>query len=110
MKKSKAAVILAVILAAFVGLAYYASIILSSTGIGEDMSIPLGLDLSGGVSITYQVVDENPSTEDMKDTIYKLQKRVDSYSTEAVSYTHLNGSSREHRKHRRGAGSSACTI
>ena len=74
------------ILAAFVGLAYYASIILSSTGIGEDMSIPLGLDLSGGVSITYQVVDENPSTEDMKDTIYKLQKRVDSYSTEASVY------------------------
>ena len=86
MKKSKAAVILAVILVAFVGLAYYASIILSSTGIGEDMSIPLGLDLSGGVSITYQVVDENPSAEDMSDTIYKLQKRVDSYSTEASVY------------------------
>ena len=86
MKKSKAAVILAVILAAFVGLAYYASIILSSTGIGEDMSIPLGLDLSGGVSITYQVVDENPSAEDMSDTIYKLQNRVDSYSTEASVY------------------------
>ena len=86
MKKSKAAVVLAVILAAFVGLAYYASIILSSTGIGEDMSIPLGLDLSGGVSITYQVVDENPSAEDMSDTIYKLQKRVDSYSTEASVY------------------------
>ena len=86
MKKSKAAVILAVILAAFVGLAYYASIILSSTGVGADMSIPLGLDLSGGVSITYQVVDENPSAEDMSDTIYKLQKRVDSYSTEASVY------------------------
>lgn len=86
MKKSKAAVILAVILAAFVGLAYYASIILSSTGVGEDMSIPLGLDLSGSVSITYQVVDENPSAEDMSDTIYKLQKRVDSYSTEASVY------------------------
>ena len=50
------------------------------------MSIPLGLDLSGGVSITYQVVDENPSAEDMSDTIYKLQKRVDSYSTEASVY------------------------
>ena len=83
MKKSKAAVILVAILAAFAGLAYYASIILSSTGIGEEMSIPLGLDLSGGVSITYQVMDENPSAEDMSDTIYKLQKRVESYSTEA---------------------------
>lgn len=86
MKKSKAAVILVAILAALVGLAYYASIILSSTGIGEEMSIPLGLDLSGGVSITYQVVDENPSAEDMSDTIYKLQKRVEGYSTEASVY------------------------
>ena len=51
MKKSKAAVILAVILAAFVGLAYYASIILSSTGIGEDMSIPLGLEVQAGKQI-----------------------------------------------------------
>ena len=86
MKKSKAAVILVAILAAFAGLAYYASIILSSTGIGEEMSIPLGLDLSGGVSITYQVMDENPSAEDMSDTMYKLQKRVESYSTEASVY------------------------
>ena len=86
MKKSKAAVILVAILAAFAGLAYYASIILSSTGIGEEMSIPLGLDLSGGVSITYQVMDENPSAEDMSDTIYKLQKRVESYSTEPSVY------------------------
>lgn len=86
MKKSKAAVILVVFLAALAGLAYYASIILSSTGIGEEMSIPLGLDLSGGVSITYQIVDENPGAEDMSDTIYKLQKRVESYSTEASVY------------------------
>lgn len=86
MKKSKAVAILAVVLVALVGLAYYASLILSSTGIGEDMSIPLGLDLSGGVSITYQVVDENPSAEDMDDTVYKLQKRVEGYSTESSVY------------------------
>ena len=86
MEKSKAIVILIVILGALAGLAYYASIILSSTGIGEEMSIPLGLDLSGGVSITYQVVDDNPSAEDMSDTIYKLQKRVEGYSTEASVY------------------------
>lgn len=86
MKKSKATVILIGILAALAGLVYYASIILSSTGIGEEMSIPLGLDLSGGVSITYQVMDENPSAEDMSDTIYKLQKRVEGYSTETSVY------------------------
>jgi SecD/SecF fusion protein len=86
MKKSKAAVVLVLILAALAGLVYYSSLIVSSTGVGEDMSIPLGLDLSGGVSITYQVVDENPSAEDMSDTIYKLSKRVESYSTESSVY------------------------
>lgn len=86
MKKSKAAAILIVILAALARLSYYASLILSSTGVGEDMSIPLGLDLSGGVSITYQVMDENPSAADMSDTIYKLQRRVESYSNESSVY------------------------
>ena len=37
--------------------------------------IKLGLDLAGGVSITYQAVDENPTSEEMSDTIYKLQQR-----------------------------------
>ena len=48
--------------------------------------IKLGLDLAGGVSITYQAKDEKPSAEDMKDTIYKLQQRVQNYSTEAEVY------------------------
>ena len=48
--------------------------------------IKLGLDLAGGVSITYQAVDENPTSEEMSDTIYKLQQRVDGYSTESVVY------------------------
>ena len=48
--------------------------------------IKLGLDLAGGVSITYQAKEENPSAEDMSDTIYKLQQRVQNYSTEAEVY------------------------
>ena len=48
--------------------------------------IKLGLDLAGGVSITYQAKEENPSAEEMSDTIYKLQQRVESYSTEAEVY------------------------
>ncbi len=68
------------------GLAYYASLILSSTGIGENMSIKLGLDLAGGVSITYQVEDENPTAEQINDTVYKLQKRIEGYSTESSVY------------------------
>ncbi len=48
--------------------------------------IKLGLDLDGGVSITYQTVKDNPSAEEMSDTIYKLQQRVENYSTEAEVY------------------------
>ena len=52
--------------------------------------IKFGLDLAGGVSITYQAVDPNPSDEDMADTIYKLQQRVQNYSTEAEVYREGN--------------------
>lgn len=48
--------------------------------------IKLGLDLAGGVSITYQAVEENPTAEAMADTRYKLQQRVQNYSTEAEVY------------------------
>lgn len=54
--------------------------------IGAAENIILGLDLAGGVSITYQVEDENPTSEEMSDTIYKLQRRVEQYSTEATVY------------------------
>ena len=54
---------------------------------GAAKNIKLGLDLSGGVSITYQTVGENdPTAEEMSDTIYKLQQRVQNYSTEASVY------------------------
>lgn len=48
--------------------------------------IKLGLDLEGGVSITYQALEANPTPEQMSDTIYKLQQRVQNYSTEAEVY------------------------
>lgn len=58
---------------------------------GNAGEIKLGLDLAGGVSITYQVVgDEEPSDQDMDDTVQKLQKRVEVYSTEAVVYKEGN--------------------
>lgn len=86
MKRSKGVAILVAVALVLAGLSYWASVILSSTGVGEDKNIKLGLDLAGGVSITYQVVSDNPTTEQMKDTIYKLQKRVEGYSTEAAVY------------------------
>lgn len=56
----------------------------------QEGGIKLGLDLAGGVSITYQAVDENPSAEDMSDTQYKLQQRVQNYSSEAEVYQEGN--------------------
>ena len=54
---------------------------------GAAKAIKLGLDLSGGVSITYQTVGtDDPTPEEMSDTIYKLQQRVQNYSTEASVY------------------------
>lgn len=86
MKKSKAIGILVLILAVLSGMSWYAGTIISTVGVGESRNIKLGLDLAGGVSITYQVTDKNPSEEDMKDTVYKLQKRVENYSTESSVY------------------------
>ena len=91
MKKSRAVVSL-IVYVLILGLLGYTAIF----GVGSDKSgaaesIKLGLDLAGGVSITYQVVgDEDPSAEDMSDTIYKLQQRVDGYSTEAQVYQEGN--------------------
>ena len=52
--------------------------------------IKLGLDLAGGVSITYKAKEANPSDTDMDDTVYKLQQRVEGYSTEAEVYREGN--------------------
>ena len=87
MKKSRAVVYLLLILALAAGLCYTAVYGLGSDKSGSAASIKQGLDLAGGVSITYQVVgDSEPSAEDMNDTIYKLQKRVENYSSEAQVY------------------------
>lgn len=86
MNKKKARIVMAVMLALLAVLLYTAFIGWGPTGTGNVQNIKLGLDLEGGVSITYQAVDANPSAEDMSDTIYKLQQRVDHYSTEASVY------------------------
>ena len=86
MKKRKS--ILSLILAAvlIILLGFTVLVGFGKTGTGAMKNIKLGLDLAGGVSITYQVQDDNPTDEEMSDTIYKLQKRVEQYSTEASVY------------------------
>ena len=87
MKKSKAIIILLVMILALAGITYIDLFGVDAQGSGSASDIKLGLDLAGGVSITYQVVgDEDPSATDMSDTVAKLQKRVYNYSTEAIVY------------------------
>lgn len=91
MKKNKAIIVLLVMILLLGGLSYTAVEGIGTEKAGAASGIKLGLDLAGGVSITYQVVgEEDPSKEDMADTIYKLQKRVEKYSTEAQVYQEGN--------------------
>lgn len=86
MKKSRGVLVLitTVLLTAF--LVFTAAVGIGPTGTGAAKHIKTGLDLSGGVSITYETSKESPSEDEMNDTVYKLQKRVEQYSTEAQVY------------------------
>lgn len=87
MTKKKGIITLAGMILALIAGAYVAVFGLDAGKRGSAANIKQGLDLAGGVSITYEVVgEEEPSAEDMADTIYKLQKRVENYSTEAQVY------------------------
>lgn len=77
-KKGKSLLGLALLIAAIGLFGYF--------GYSTMGAIKLGLDLAGGVSITYQAKEANPSAEDMSDTIYKLRMRVENYSSEAEVY------------------------
>ena len=87
MKKAKAAVILIVILIITAVFGVYAGNLIQATMNDEDGGLTLGLDLAGGVSITY-LAEGNPTSEEMSDTIYKLQQRIEDMteSTEISVY------------------------
>ncbi len=88
MKKSSAIIWLIALIALLAGGIYACVYGFDAEGTGSAASIKQGLDLAGGVSITYQAVgEEKPSKEDLSDTVYKLQKRVEGYSTEAQVYS-----------------------
>lgn len=86
MKKSRGIISLIVIAAVIAFLGFTTIHGLNDKGMGAAKNINLGLDLEGGVSITYQAKGDTPSKEDMKDTVYKMQRRVEQYSTEAQAY------------------------
>ncbi len=86
MKKSTGIINLILTVAISAGLLVLAAVGIGDKQTGAAKNIPLGLDLAGGVSITYQAKGDTPSAEEMNDTVYKLQKRVEGYSTEAQVY------------------------
>lgn len=87
MKKRNAIIVLVLAVLLITGGAYMVVNGIGGEGSGSAKNINLGLDLAGGVSITYEAIsDTTPSKEDMDDTVYKLQKRVEDYSTESQVY------------------------
>lgn len=86
MKKSRGVLVLVLTVIVTALLIFTTAVGFGPTGTGAAKNIKTGLDLSGGVSITYQASKESPTEDEMSDTIYKLQKRVEQYSTEAQVY------------------------
>ena len=75
-----------IIAAMAIGFTLIAIFGIDENGSGSAKDINLGLDLAGGVSITYEIQEDNPTSQDVDDTIYKLQKRVEGKSTESQVY------------------------
>ena len=72
-------------------LAIAALVFVALVGIGKQHKgttkhIRLGLDLAGGVSVTYEAVGDKITDTAMNDTVYKLQKRVEGLGEEPVVY------------------------
>ena len=86
MRKNKAIAIILAVVVLLAGLGVYGMNVLNATTSKGNNSIILGLDLSGGVSITYKIVTENPTQTDINDTIAKLEERAENYSTEYAVY------------------------
>jgi|ASRN01.1.fsa_nt_gi SecD/SecF fusion protein len=74
--KGKSLVVLLLSLMIIAGGLVVAFIGVGSNGVGSAKDINLGLDLAGGVSITYTTIKEEPTDQEMNDTIYKLNQRI----------------------------------
>ncbi len=88
MKTKRGYVTLIILLVCVVLLGYYTfGILKGTTAKDSQRGIKLGLDLAGGVSITYGIAEgETATAEEMADTIYQLEQRVSAYSTESEVY------------------------
>ena len=85
MNKRSGMIRLIVVLVCIAFIVYTAAFGLGKEGSGSLNDISLGLDLRGGVSITYEAVGD-VSSQDMDDTKAKLEQRVQAQSTEGQVY------------------------
>ena len=88
MKKAKRNAVLALIIFVLLvaGMVYTIIFGLGSDKAGRAEDIILGLDLRGGVSVTYEIVEDDASDAAIAATQDKLQRRVDNYSTDGEVY------------------------
>lgn len=84
--KGKSIVLFIVAILCMVGLGLLAGFGFGEKDTGAAKNIILGLDLKGGVSITYEVENDEFTKEQFDDTKYKLELRVANYSTESEVY------------------------
>ena len=86
MKKTKRNAVLVIIAFLLVlGVAIYTAIF-GVADRGKVEYIKLGLDLKGGLSVTYEIQEDNYSDKDLEDTKYKIEKRVEAYTNEYSVY------------------------
>ena len=84
MKDKKKGLLHLLIIIAVIGLCAYTTLVgITNAHKGSAKNIKLGLDLAGGVSITYEATKGNPTATEMKDTIQMMQQRAEVYSTES---------------------------
>ena len=84
MKKAKRNAVIALLVFALLlaGGIYMAIMGVGSDHVGKTEDIPLGLDLQGGLSVTYEITTPDPTSDEIAATVDKLQRRVDAYSSE----------------------------
>lgn len=84
--KSKSVISILAFLLLFAGGVYMGIMGVGKNHSGKVENIPLGLDLQGGLSVTYEITTPNPNSDEIDATIDKLQRRVDEYSKEGEVY------------------------
>ena len=86
LKKGSSIALFLLSIALIVGMGLIVGFGIGAENKGSAKNIILGLDLKGGVSVTYEIQDENFTEEEISDTVYKLQLRVANFSTESEVY------------------------